>query len=803
MNMQIENPLIPMAAITGRPTGQFIRWFMGEFRRVGITQFLLYPRSGCELEYLSEEWFQAVQHVLDAAQEHGYTSIWLYDEFNWPSGQCGGRVMAASPDYALHYLRASFDVSTQKANFSVEPLPKYPNLLNPDAVDYFIQTTHEEYARRFGKYFGTLIKGIFSDEPSMGYYWGQLERDSMTEVRLAWYPEFEEEYRQFTGRGLRDDLLAHFTGKQPWAYREASDLLAGKRFRAVFFDRVRRWCDAHRLLMTGHLMGENRGAALRYNGDPLLANAGFSLPGMDEINTNVTMHRTEWQTLGTVEYGARVRQNGALAELFALGPSTMGPAYYRQMIWLTSLFGVDHYLLAVSQFRSEGNIHKVNWYNPTSPAQTWFEHYDLLGDEAKKAACFARKERVAEIEIRYANHSPLQLDLLELLVRLQFSWHFLRMADESSPNSIAVLTALPNGTLMDERSATVFMDLEQLADWLQRCLPPSQRVFAHGWIQAEDVLLQKYCDGSCVILDLREPTAGPRQLYLRQADSSESIPFTLEAGGVQTFEVNSRPATQTVFPDRELQPAYWELPPSPWRLQGLDRQCHLCPEFDGENRLRLTVAPGLQPMRALLRNYGSPAFACLDGQPLKASQPCAGLPQGLNELYLRSQDVPLEPGEHLLELAEPIHEYPFLPGVFLQGEMAVTLTEAGRMTLAPLPTSITNGSLIGQGLRNYVGKAAIAREVEVPMDAACLRLETGANVASVTLGGQPLGVRCWAPYEWPVPAEQRGKTVTLAITLECPVGYLFGWERLRYQDWARSREICAPGIYHAWWTKQA
>ena len=37
----MKNPLIPMSAVTGRPTKDFIKWFMGEFRRVGITQFLV------------------------------------------------------------------------------------------------------------------------------------------------------------------------------------------------------------------------------------------------------------------------------------------------------------------------------------------------------------------------------------------------------------------------------------------------------------------------------------------------------------------------------------------------------------------------------------------------------------------------------------------------------------------------------------------------------------------------------------------------------------------------------------------
>ena len=90
----MKNPLIPMSAVTGRPTKDFIKWFMGEFRRVGITQFLVYPRAGCEVPYLSEEWFTTVGWILKTAEKLDFEAVWLYDEFNWPSGQCGGRVMA-------------------------------------------------------------------------------------------------------------------------------------------------------------------------------------------------------------------------------------------------------------------------------------------------------------------------------------------------------------------------------------------------------------------------------------------------------------------------------------------------------------------------------------------------------------------------------------------------------------------------------------------------------------------------------------------------------------------------------------
>ena len=403
----MKNPLIPMSAVTGRPTKDFIKWFMGEFRRVGITQFLVYPRAGCEVPYLSEEWFTTVGWILKTAEKLDFEAVWLYDEFNWPSGQCGGRVMAEKPEYGSQFLTAEkhADGSVQ-FGFGLDS--KYPNLLNPDAVDFFIQTTHEEYYRRFGDQFGKLIKGIFTDEPSYAYPTTLLTPNASQKIQIAWYPEMEDDYKSLTGRDLKNDMKRQLEGTANLDFINAYHEVVAKRFRETFFDKIRNWCDEHGILLTGHLMAEHNIHALRFNGDPLMQIAGFSMPGMDEISTATTLEKIEWQTLGTARYGIEKRGNGGLAELFALGPADMPAMKYRQMIWLVAMFGIDHYLMAVAQFQSQGNIYKKGWYNPTTPAQTWFDHYAELGEDAAKAASFASRKILTEIEIRYAEYDPEQ-----------------------------------------------------------------------------------------------------------------------------------------------------------------------------------------------------------------------------------------------------------------------------------------------------------------------------------------------------------------------------------------------------------
>ena len=101
-----ENPLIPMGAVVGKPDAQTIKKALKGFKDVGITQYLIYPRSGCELEYMSDEWLDTCEKICATAKELGYTSIWLYDEFNWPSGTANKTVMKQNPDFVFRHLNA-------------------------------------------------------------------------------------------------------------------------------------------------------------------------------------------------------------------------------------------------------------------------------------------------------------------------------------------------------------------------------------------------------------------------------------------------------------------------------------------------------------------------------------------------------------------------------------------------------------------------------------------------------------------------------------------------------------------------
>ena len=197
----MENPLITMSAITGKPTKKRIFEYLKGLKDNGIEQAMIYPRSGCEIEYLSKKWFKTVGYFIDSARKLNM-KLWLYDDFNWPSGDANGRVTLVD-EFRLKAIKAKGDnigsiTSKSRHNSGLFGEKYFPNLLSYDAVDYFISCTHEEYYKRFGKHFGKTVKGIFTDEPSIGYC---CEGDY-----IPYYEGIEKDYSDFCGGDFYTDM---------------------------------------------------------------------------------------------------------------------------------------------------------------------------------------------------------------------------------------------------------------------------------------------------------------------------------------------------------------------------------------------------------------------------------------------------------------------------------------------------------------------------------------------------------------------------------------------------------------------
>ena len=91
----------PFWFLNGEVDGEVYASQMDEMAEKGVCQAMPHPRFGMDRrEYLTEHYFNAFRRMAENAREKGYR-IHLYDEFNWSSGNAGGRLTEDRRNCAL------------------------------------------------------------------------------------------------------------------------------------------------------------------------------------------------------------------------------------------------------------------------------------------------------------------------------------------------------------------------------------------------------------------------------------------------------------------------------------------------------------------------------------------------------------------------------------------------------------------------------------------------------------------------------------------------------------------------------
>lgn len=248
-----------------------LRRQIGAMQDAGMGGFFMHARGGLETEYLSEDWFRAVEASVDEAKKRGMQA-WCYDENGWPSGFAGGKLLE-DPENRAHYLRfekkPGFDAAalgvytlenghlrrvTGAANGISEYLCVYDcqnsstvDILDPRITDAFLALTHEKYFERFGAEFGKGIAGFFTDEPQYFRY------------ETAYTPVLLTEYKKAYGADILDLLGALFVDcEEAPGFRFRYWRLMNVLYTENFMGRVYRWCLSHNCHLTGHTVEESQ-----------------------------------------------------------------------------------------------------------------------------------------------------------------------------------------------------------------------------------------------------------------------------------------------------------------------------------------------------------------------------------------------------------------------------------------------------------------------------------------------------------------------------------------------------------------
>jgi len=373
---RVHNAPLAMWALTGVLKSDDVCWQLDAFHGAGWG-VVLYPRWGLELEYLSEPFFERIRFIVEQAAARKM-EVWLYDEFTWPSGHAKGLVTQGHPELEAQLLLVERDGKSR-----VVSIPDSANLLLPQATARFLEVTHEQYARAVGEFFGSTVRAIFTDEPSLALQ-HKPRPPGDTAWRLAWSSALDEALGgDFPKRIAQAADVAHSPlWREYWAAYT-------RLFHDAWVEPISKWCAAHKLAMTGHFLGEGSfGTQVAYNGSLRKQLGALGIPGIDEINTRADPATCEAMTLAAIaEFPGRER----MVEVYALGPPTMSLATMKKMVDLCASCGVDRYVLAICPHDFRGGIFKREYFGVYGPQQPWFREFaKIYAEHVAEAAAVAR-----------------------------------------------------------------------------------------------------------------------------------------------------------------------------------------------------------------------------------------------------------------------------------------------------------------------------------------------------------------------------------------------------------------------------
>lgn len=367
-----------------------------ELHAQGMGGFFIHAREGLITRYLSGDWMNAVRISVDRAKALGMI-VYLYDEDRWPSGFASGKVPAMNPEFreqalimvksdaplAADEIEAEWklvrvfeaDIKDNEILFYKNVTPAagtsvsapgqgrsmlyffhvyakssewfnnetYIDTLSPDAVDAFIQVTHEAYKKVIGDEFGKTVPAIFTDEPAL-----QMQ-GLFPPQALPWTAALPDTFTQKYGYDIRDELpLLYYDGDVSPKARFDFWTNATEMFREAFAHRIFDWCAKNGIALTGHYMSEDTlQSQIMWTGASMPHYEYMQRPGMDHLGRNI---------------------NDALT---ARQVSSVAHQFDRPLV-LTELYGCTGWNVSLENMKWIADWHYVNGVNFMNEHLSWY-----------------------------------------------------------------------------------------------------------------------------------------------------------------------------------------------------------------------------------------------------------------------------------------------------------------------------------------------------------------------------------------------------------------------------------------------
>ncbi|MBQ7901781.1 MAG: hypothetical protein IJ365_07480, partial [Clostridia bacterium] len=417
-----------------------LRKQIGYLKEMGFGGFHMHSRVGMASEYLGEEFMHMVSSCVDEAKKRDMLA-WLYDEDKWPSGFAGGLVtkdpkyvqriaifttegaklpegvdlteiadketaIAEGKSYVLgcydiilndkgelqSHKQIGIDDNAEGTKWTVYCItrPKsgwfngltYVDTLNKEAIDKFIEVTHERYKEVVGDEFGKAVPAIFTDEPQF-IAKSTLKFATSTDecVLMPWTPKLPELFSEHTGMDIFEkmpELLWDLPNGEVSRFRYLYHDFITELFTTAFSDNIGAWCENNGIMLTGHVLHEDTLQSQTNSiGEAMRTYRGFQLPGIDTLcdgTTNLFNCAKQAQS-ASHQYG----KEGMLSELYGVTNWDFDFRHHKlQGDWEAAL-GVTVRVPHLSWVSMAGEAKRdypasINYQSP------WYKEYNYIED---------------------------------------------------------------------------------------------------------------------------------------------------------------------------------------------------------------------------------------------------------------------------------------------------------------------------------------------------------------------------------------------------------------------------------------
>lgn len=451
-------------------TRQLIDEQITMYKKMGVGGFHIHPRTGLETAYMSGEYMDLISYACDRAKREGMYA-YLYDEDRYPSGAAGGLVtenlkyrqrfisltMKRNDEYEptkdlfeakiemgekpIGYFLAAYQVVLDENGclkyykridideeitegrkwYAYLRLAKespwyndqtYIDVFNKEAVERFIEVTHEKYRKRLSKDFGGTIPSIFTDEPQMAGKFSFATPDATRDATLSYTDDMDESYKKIVGVGILDilpEILWQLPDNKPSVYRYLYHDHLAERFAAGFSDTIGEWCEKNNINFTGHYLSErtlfSQTLALS---EAMRLYRGMQWPGLDILADQKEL-TTAKQTVSVARQYAR---EAVICEMYgAMHWDFDFKGHKLQGDWLAAL-GVtirNHHLTLMSM---EGEA-KRDWPASIGYQSPWYKeypyvenHFARLNTALTRGKASVRVGVIHPIESYWINYGP-------------------------------------------------------------------------------------------------------------------------------------------------------------------------------------------------------------------------------------------------------------------------------------------------------------------------------------------------------------------------------------------------------------